>query len=481
MSVAALASTTPHAARGGFLTLAELGAWAATIGGSWFTTPSGGEFTAATTGVSTDTRQSTPGAVFVALRGERFDGHDSLDAARASGCVVAIVSRPNPTVDLPQLVVPDTLAALQSLAVAWRARLAATVVAVTGSAGKTTTHRLLAAALREQGVTHASPKSFNNHIGVPYTICQCPIDARYLVAEVGTNHPGEIAALGAIARPHLAIITNAGRVHLEGFGRVESVIAEKSSLAACVEPGGTVVAPIDQPALYEAVARHGRTVVPFGSEAAGARGVGILARRPEGGGQVVDVLAFGARATMRLALPGHHNARNACAALAAAVTLGVPLDAALRGLASVEPAEMRMVREVIGSWRLYNDAYNANPEAMRASLDTFAEVEPTARRVAVLGEMRELGTGSPAMHAEVGAHAARQAHLCVFIGGDTRHGGAAAAGLRTGASVHYFDALSDETVAQVRALLRDGDAILVKGSRGAAMERFITSLRATVA
>lgn len=461
---------------GGFLSLGGLGAWGATIGGGWAAPLGAGDGSRVASGISTDTRQPSPGAIFIALKGERFDGHDALAAAAKAGCIAAVVARADPEAQIPQLVVPDTLAALQSLAVVWRARLAATVVAVTGSAGKTTTHRLLAAALRAAAPTHASPKSFNNHIGVPVTICQCPADAAFLVCEVGTNHPGEIAALGAIVRPHLAIITNAGRVHLEGLGGLEGVIAEKSSLASCLMPGGTVVAPIDQPALYEAVASRGCRVIPFGSEAAGAGGVGIVARRPDGSRQDVDVLAFGQRATVRLALPGLHNARNACAALAAAIVLGVPREVALEGIASVAPAEMRMVREDIGAWRVYNDAYNANPEAMRASLEAFAEMEPSARRVLVMGEMRELGEAGPALHAEVGAASALHVPVGIFIGRLTRHAGAAAAA--RGVASHSFEAIDDRTIHHVRALLRDGDAVLVKGSRGSAMERLIEGLRA---
>jgi len=461
--------------RTGFLSLAEIGM---AVGGAWSRSLDAALARQATSGVSTDSRvaqECGPGALFIALKGDRFDGHDALGEAASRGCIAAMVSRVVEGAPTPQLVVPDTLAAFQRLASAWRAQLTATVVAVTGSAGKTTTHRLLAAAMSHAGNTCASPKSFNNQIGVPISVCRCPRDAAYLVAEIGTNHPGEVAALGAIVRPHVAVITNAGQVHLEGLGDLDGVIREKSSLAGCVEPGGIVVAPIDQPALYDAVVSHHHRVIPFGSEAAGAAGVGVVGRRPTESGQMVDALAFGARVTMELQLHGAHNARNACAALAAAVAVGVPVADAARGMSSVVPADMRMVREDLGWCTLFNDAYNANPEAMQASLSTFAELAPASRRVAVLGEMRELGPGSAAFHAEVGAIAAAHASVCIFVGGDTRHGAAAAA--RAGARSHSFKSLNDQTVAHIRALLKDGDAVLVKGSRGAAMERFIEGLR----
>ncbi len=464
----------------GFLSLGEV---SMACGGTWLSPMDIDSLARRTSGVATDSRvvsASGPGAIFVALKGDRFDGHDSLAEAAARGCVAAIVSRPVAGVALPQCLVGDTVTAFQRLACAWRARLTATVVAVTGSAGKTTTHRLLGAALGRAGVTCASPKSFNNHIGVPISICRCPSDASFLVAEVGTNHPGEIEALGAIVRPDVCVVTNAGRVHLEGLGSLAGVVAEKSSIAASLEPGGTAVAPIDQPELYAAVASHGHRVVPFGSEAAGAGGVGIVSRTPTATGQLVEVLAFGARASLELRLPGWHNARNASAALAAAIVAGASMEQATEGMASVEPADMRMVREDLGWCTLYNDAYNANPEAMRASLLTFAELAPARRRVVVLGEMRELGPASASLHAEVGAMAAATAQVCIFVGGDTRHGGAAAAsaGAATGVTSHFFESLSDQTTSHIRSILREGDAVLVKGSRGAAMERFIEGLRA---
>ncbi len=467
-------------ATAGFMSLGEV---SMACGGTWSSPMDAAALARATTGVVTDSRvvsASGPGAMFVAIKGDRFDGHDSLAEAVARGCVAAIVSRRVDGVTVPQCVVGDTVTGFQRLACAWRARLTATVIAVTGSAGKTTTHRLLGAALGRAGLTCASPKSFNNHIGVPISICRCPADGAFLVAEVGTNHPGEIASLGAIVRPDVCVVTNAGRVHLEGLGSLAGVVAEKSSIAASLEPGGTAVAPIDQPDLYAAVASHGHKVVPFGSEAAGAAGVGIVCRRPTATGQAVEVLAFGARASMELRLPGPHNARNATAALAAAIVAGATLEQAIEGMVSVEPAEMRMVREDLGWCTLYNDAYNANPEAMRASLLTFAELAPAGRRVVVLGEMRELGPTSASLHAEVGAMAAATADVCIFVGGDTRHGGAAAAGAgaRTGSASHFFESLNDQTTSHIRAILREGDAVLVKGSRGAAMERFIEGLRA---
>ncbi|MDA1008216.1 MAG: UDP-N-acetylmuramoyl-tripeptide--D-alanyl-D-alanine ligase [Planctomycetota bacterium] len=429
-------------------------------------------------GLATDTRDNVRGKVFVAMRGERFDGHDCLEQAREGGAHCAVVSRLVPGVDIAQLVVADTQEALTALGRAWRGEIAARVIGVTGSAGKTTTHRLIAAAMETVGSVCASPKSFNNHIGVPFTICQCPRDCSFLVAEIGTNHPGEIATLSSIVRPHIAVITNAGRVHLEGLGSVSGVIAEKSSIASHLEDGGVAIVPGDSPDLIAAVRARCESMILFGMVPESRDTVALISRSPMGAEQRCTVSVFGERIEFHLSLAGEHNAKNACAALAAACAAGADPRKAAAALSRVVAKDMRLVPSRAGEYELINDAYNANPEAMVASMAAFAEMMPSHRRVVVLGEMGELGPDGPAMHAEVGTVAAKHAAVAIFVGPLTRHGAEAAQRAGTCEVVHV-QALDGSGIEAILASLQKNDAILVKGSRGAAMERFVEALVAT--
>ncbi|MBI1302505.1 MAG: UDP-N-acetylmuramoyl-tripeptide--D-alanyl-D-alanine ligase [Phycisphaera sp.] len=458
--------------------------------------------------LTTDTRGLRRGSCFVALRGERFDGHAFVtDAARAGAAFAIVETHPGEAAlaALPAgfglLRVASTRRALGQIAHAWRrSLLRLRVAAVTGSAGKTTTRRLLEGIFAAVGPTHASPKSFNNDIGVPLTLLSTPDEARFLVAEIGMNHPGEILPLAEMVEPEAVIVTLAGRAHLEGLGSVEAVATEKASILAGVSASGVAVVNGDNPPLLEAVSRLAAEeraparIVRFGLGAAcdyrlvdrraGDFGGGIVqeievelprARCEDGS----DSPPVARRQRFGLAMPGAHNAMNAVAALAAAIEMGVEVDAIRSGLAAVAASDMRLERLEVAGRTVFNDAYNANPDAMAAALSAFAELAPHGRRVAILGEMRELGGAAADLHAEVGRRAA-----AVLGAGDALVAvGPFAADLVAAARVAGFsgDALSagefSEAVAlEAGSLIPSGSTILLKGSRGARMERFLAPL-----
>lgn len=460
--------------------------------------------------LATDTRAALADACFVALRGERFDGHAFVAAAASAGAAMAIVeSVPEGAAmaALPEgfgiLRVGSTRAALGAIAHAWRTSLRTLrVAAVTGSAGKTTTRRLLEGILGEVGRTHASPKSFNNDIGVPLTLLSTPDDAAFLVAEIGMNHPGEILPLARMAEPEVGIVTLAGRAHLEGLGSVDAVATEKASLLGAVARHGVGVVNGDNAPLAAALAARAEIgglparLVRFGTDASCE--YRLVGRRPSEAGQEIEIDVPRAVATREggsdgeaspdrrrrfvVRLAGEHNARNALAAIAAAYEMGIGGDAIARGLARVEASDMRLERLEIGAWTVYNDAYNANPDAMIAALAAFEELAAAApARAAILGEMRELGPDAAGLHAEVGRAAAGRLEagdLLVAVGPHAEGlcAAARAAGFAGGtlAAADFDDAFATT----VAGRLHPSAAILLKGSRGARMERFLAPLRA---
>ncbi|MFM1935449.1 MAG: hypothetical protein RI990_408 [Planctomycetota bacterium] len=450
------------------------------VAGQWIVPPAGPMLL---DGVGTDTREDLRGRLFVALRGDAHDAHAFLEQAVAAGARAALVDRKangyaRPA-GLPLLEVGDTRVALGDLARWWRGRLRGKVVAITGSSGKTTTRRVVHAALGSVMEGTASPKSFNNDIGVPLTILGASSSDGYLVAEIGMNRPGEILPLATMAAPHVTIVTMAGRAHLGGMGSVEAIVREKASIAGALPTMGVAIVNGEQSELVaavEAVARPGVRVVTFGrTEGCMWR---LVDRAPEGDGQRIEVREpDGTAWSSTLGLPGDYNAMNALAAVTCARMLGVPADAIARALAGVGPESMRMVRQEVGGMVVFNDAYNANPDAVQAALRAFAELAAGApRRVAVLGEMLELGAESEALHAEVGrAVGAAGVGLGIFVGPLARPGAEAAraAGVP---EVLAVEALDDAGIGAIRAALRPGDRLLLKGSRGSRMERVVEAL-----
>ncbi len=407
------------------------------------------------TGLWHDTRDLQPGQAYLAIKGENHDGHRFVDDAFAKGASLAIVQDaliprgPNadgwPTVGFrPILRVDDTVAALQDLASAYRDTLASggcRVIAVCGSNGKTTTRHLIHHVLTACGLTGTqSPKSFNNHLGVPLTLLAARPGDDFVACELGTNHPGEIAALGEITWPDAAVITSIGREHLEFFKDLDGVAREEASILRFVRPHGLAVMPADVAAL----------IAPYYDVQEGVVLMPILP--PEAGGW---------RSPGFVGLPGEHNRMNAALVLALTRWLDLPAQRAEQALATaaLPPGRLNVIH-LPQDVTLLDDTYNANPDSMLAGLQTLA-ARPGRRRVAILGEMRELGSTSPDAHREIAEQARRHADHVVLIG-------------RGFEAQEWSDDLPDRVVEQ----LRPGDTILLKASRGMRLERIIPAIEA---
>jgi UDP-N-acetylmuramoyl-tripeptide--D-alanyl-D-alanine ligase len=434
-------------------------------------------------GVTTDSRAVSPGCAFVALRGERHDGHSFVPGAIDAGAVLAIVERGRAPVDarVDAVEVDDTMVAWGALASdhlrRWRAaRHYGRVVAITGSVGKTTTKELCATLLRTVAPCLASAGNLNNRVGMPAVALQVEPEHRFAVLEMGMSVPGEIAALAAIAPPDVAVVTNIGLAHAGGVGgTLEAVAAEKGALFAGVRPGGVIVANADDPAVMAQTKRSpaGARVVTFGrAEGAHYR---LRERQPLGasGSRVVVERAGQPALATPLAIPGEAAAIDLVAALAAAeAAAGQTLDieAALAGLAPIE-GRMRVRRA--GDVQVIDDAYNANPASMRAALAALAEMDG-ARRVAVLGEMKELGPVAEREHEALGTAVAQAGvKLLVSCGGLAD----AIARVAAAAGVEVVRAASAEEAARTAVeRVRPRDVVLVKASRGVGAERVVEAL-----
>jgi UDP-N-acetylmuramoyl-tripeptide--D-alanyl-D-alanine ligase len=453
-------------------------------GGSWAARP--GE-DASPLGASIDTRTLRAGQVFVALRGERVDGHDFLDAAAERGASLAVIDSPETVGDLTRLhgrmgvlVVPDAAAALLRLGAAARAAMGVTrVVSIGGSNGKTTTTRLAQAVLSAGLRGTASPKSFNNALGVPLTLLNAMPGDAFVVAEVGTNAPGEIASLARVVRPDVAVVTSIGREHLEGLGSLEGVAREEAAILADLAPGGVAILNADAPHLIEMArtilaGRKDASVVTFGTGEAADLRITLTQHTSDG-----LRITINKRETYAAPLVGRHNAGNIAAAVGIGKRFGLDAGTINAGLANTQPPEHRLQRHTIGGVFILDDAYNANPESMRAAIEAFAEIAHGAtRRVAVLGDMLELGPDSPMLHREIGGHVADRgaADVALLVGPLSAE---TARAIGTGRiSVRHFADNSPETIDTIARFLRPGDAVLLKGSRRMALERVVTALTA---
>ena len=422
-------------------------------------------------GAAIDTRELQPGEVFFALRGDNTDGHRFLSAAFDAGAAMAVIDDPG-ALDtapdaLPIVRVADTRAALGKLASSYRATLGPVrVIAVTGSNGKTTTTRMIDACLSTTLRGHSSRKSFNNDLGVPLTILGVRSGDQYLLCEVGANAPGEIEQLSRIIRPHVVVITSVGRAHLEGFGSIDNVASEKASLAEHLEPGGVVMLSADSEPLRPWRDRFER-VLTFGTSPDADLRVGDVH-------QTIDGITFmlNEREPFSLPMLGPHNAVNAAAAIAVARRVGVDSEHAREGLASFEPPPMRLTLQRCGGLTIINDAYNANPDSMLAGLRTLKQVAPEGtRRVAVLGDMLELGEHSDDAHREI-ADAIIHEDLADVVIGVGPAASAMVAPLRaTGLSVESLPTLDKASLKTLLETLRPGDVVLLKGSRRTGLER----------
>jgi len=418
----------------------------------------------AATGVSIDSRTLRPGDLFVALQGDT-DGHAFVTDALARGAAGAMVHRMEGLPDnAPLLVVEDTLAGLHALGRAGRARFQGKVVAVTGSVGKTTTKEMLRTALSAFGPTHAAEASYNNHWGVPLTLARLPPDAAFCVAEIGMNHAGEIAPLARLAAPHVAVVTAVASAHIGHLGSLEAIADEKASVLQGLQAEGVAVLPADSPFLARmAEAAPGR-VITFGqAEGADAR---LLRTGP------VRATILGQSVEFLLAAPGAHMALNAVAALAACAALGLDPAVAAAALAGFEPGAGRGLQRPIRGRDilLLDESYNASSASVRAALGVLAALP--GRRVAVLGDMLELGEFGPAEHADLADDVTSSADLLYACGPLMRHLYDRVPDRRRGAHMRDSEALAPV----VAAAVRPGDAVLVKGSLGSRMRLVVAAL-----
>ena len=424
-------------------------------------------------GVSIDTRTLKPGDLFVALIGENGDGHDHLATAMAAGAAGALVHRDVEGVE-NLLLVDDTLAALTRLGAFARARFPGKLAAITGSVGKTTTKEMLRTILAEQDSTHAAIASYNNHWGVPLTLARMPPGAVYAVIEIGMNHPGEIFPLARLAEPQVAVITTIAASHIGHLGSLEAIAAEKSAILSGLRSGGTAVLPADSPFLAQLEAASGSArIVRFGrGDTADVR---LTDLRPDASGSDVQIRLFGETIGFRLNAPGCHMAMNAIAALAAASALGADPRRGARALQAFTPIVGRGARRCFklpgGHALLLDESYNASAASVRAALNVLA-LQPGRRRIAVLGDMLELGDIGPTEHAGLGPDVAAAADLVFTCGRLSRHLFAAIPMAKRG---DHADTAAD-LAPIVAATLRPGDVVLVKGSLGSRMRDVVAAI-----
>jgi UDP-N-acetylmuramoyl-tripeptide--D-alanyl-D-alanine ligase len=424
--------------------------------------------------VSTDTRTLKPGALFVALGGENFDGHDFVEQAVERGAAAALVSR-TLAVTIPQVVVSNTLAALSAFAREWRREFSIPVIAVTGSNGKTTTKELIGSILSGLGPTLVTRGNLNNHIGVPLMLLELRGEHRYAVIEMGANHQGEIAHLMSLVEPSIGIVTNAGAAHLEGFGSLEGVAQGKGEMFQGLPASGVAIINADD--AFAPMWRDNRSaerMVTFGFEQPAqftAHKVNSEATAHGFRTEFELVTPDGSRMA-GLALGGLHNLRNALGAAAAASAAGASLDDIVRGLAAMKTVAGRLeLKPAINGAYLVDDSYNANPSSLKAGLDTFRSFGGT--RWLVLGEMKELGDSADALHGEVGRYA-RQAGIARLLAVGERSRFAVEA---FGEGAEWFDNL-DSLIEEARSSLSSGVAVLIKGSRANKLEKVAAALSA---
>jgi UDP-N-acetylmuramoyl-tripeptide--D-alanyl-D-alanine ligase len=441
-----------------------LGAIAEIVGG----TVEGADTVTVTAPAVLEGRQAEPGGLFVAFAGEHTDGHDYAEQAGRAGAVAVLGSRPTP---LPTVVVKDTQAALQALAahVVARLRDRLTVVGLTGSQGKTSTKDLLAAVLPRVAPTIATIGSLNNELGVPLTMLRADPATRYLVLEMGARHIGDIADLTGLVAPDIAVVLTVGQAHLGEFGSREAIARAKGELVRGLAPGGTAVLNADDPRVAAMRSLTDGPVLTFGRAAhADVRVLDLTLDRL--GRPSFTLRTADASAPVTLPLIGAHQALNASAAAAAALAAGVPLDTTAAALATASLSKWRMQpHDLPCGATLLNDSYNANPDSTRAALDALAVIEGR-RRIAVLGEMRELGDESEAEHRAVGQYAAARADVVAVIG-------EAARPIADGAGQRAVTLADNDTAIDwLRDRMAPGDVILVKGSRGARLDEVAAAL-----
>ena len=444
-----------------------------------------GSFAQAVHGVSIDTRTLQTGDLFTAIKGENSDGHDYVRAAFAAGAAAALVdeSHADALKDAgPLFVVREVLPALEGLGRAARARSGAGIIAVTGSAGKTGTKEMLRMALSQAGETHASAASYNNHWGVPLTLSRMPASARFGVFEIGMNHPGEITPLVAMVRPHVAIVTTIAAVHLAQFDSLDAIAHAKAEIFSGLESNGVAIVNRDVPqyGILRAAAdasRAGQTLTFGEHDKADAR---LVAVEQDGDSSIVTAWVLGADIRYRIGAPGKHIAMNSLAVLLAGRAVGVEAQATAAALAAFSAPDGRGARQKLfspsGPYTLIDESYNANPASMRAALGLLGSAlpGPAGRRIAVIGDMLELGPTGETLHAELAPDAAANNVDLLFAAGPlSRALFAAPDEQRRARWTPAAAGLRDPLIAEIRA----GDVVMIKGSNGSRMGPLVKALR----
>jgi UDP-N-acetylmuramoyl-tripeptide--D-alanyl-D-alanine ligase len=430
-------------------------------------------------GVSIDSRKIKEGELFVAIKGDRFDGHDFVPEVMKKGAWGAIVDKSiletqfGKIGGLPNIIpVEDTLRALQEISFLHRKKFSLPMVGITGSNGKTTTKEMTAGILKQQGPVLKNEGNLNNHIGVPLTLMQLEKDHRTAVVEMGMSAPGEIDLLARIVNPDVGVITNIGPAHLEFLGSLDRVAAAKAELLGNIKADGTAVLNADDPYFETLKNKWTGRVLSFGIE----QRADVYASGIRQDKEFTDFTleAEGSKVSVRLRAVGRHNIYNALAAAAAALAVGMPLETIKYGLDDFAPVAMRSELKAVKGRTVLADYYNANPGSVKAALETLVTLRPGARSVAVLGDMLELGTSSIEEHRAIGRIAARLGvDVLITVGPQAKQmlEGAREAGMR---SERLFAARSHaEAAMRLAKETKNGDAVLIKGSRGMKMEKIL--------
>lgn len=420
-------------------------------------------------GVAIDTRRIQPGDLFVAIKGERVDGHDFLADAQSRGAVAALVTR-KVDAPLPQVVVEDTALALGDLASAVRAQSNVRVIGITGSNGKTTVKTLTASILSRHGRTHVNAGNYNNELGLPLTLLAMPQDTEYAVLEMGAGKPGDIAYLAAIARPDIGLVNTIAPAHLERMGSVEGVAETKGALYQALPVDGVAIINADDAfASFFAGLAGSRRQLRFALNHKADIGADIVDQRVDGSHFVLSTPV--GDADVHLPLAGRHNIANAMAAASIALALDVPLDTIVEGLEQVPGVAGRLqLEQMPGGWTLIDDSYNANPGSVGAAIDTLALAD--GERWLVLGDMAELGENAAALHAGIGERARKHGIDALFAVGPLSASAVKAFGER---GQHFADKAA--LVDALRQQLHGGITCLIKGSRSAGMDQVVVALR----
>jgi UDP-N-acetylmuramoyl-tripeptide--D-alanyl-D-alanine ligase len=430
--------------------------------------------------VCTDSRKVKPGDLFFAIKGENFDGHDFLKEVAAKKAAAVVLEKKKISPQLPEcavLVVEDTIAAFGKFAAVYRQDFKLPVVCVCGSNGKTTTKELIASALKQKFSTVWSEASFNNSIGVPTTLLRIEKMHQAAVLEAGTNHPGELAPLVKMIQPQYGVLTNIGREHLEFFGDLAGVAREEGQLAELLPPGGTLFVNGDNEWTDEIVRRTRAKVVRIGFGEKNDWRADKVRLDKSGVTFRVTTAKKDFCGEYRIQLLGRHQVLNALFAAAVSEELGLACAEIQRGLADAKPAKMRMQYWEAGGIRVLDDAYNANADSMSAALETLRDLPLQGRRVAVLGDMGELGAHSEEAHAEVGRKAAQLEIGQLFAVGRMAPVVAKAAREAGLSRVIEFENV-EMAVKAIKQFLKSGDIILLKASRSARLERIAETLKA---